>query len=165
MTARDVGRARDEVLAGAGDDRAPRRARVLVAVLLVLLLVPGVVGFDLWPLTGWRLFSLSRDADQVRWVLEAVDEAGGRRVVSLEELPLRYRHAEWPMAELPGASVERRDAVCRALLDPVLEVHPGTVGLSLSRDHARLVEIDGEWITEHDIEPFHTCAAGPEGGA
>lgn len=165
MTARDVGRARDEVPAGAGDDRAPRRARVLVAVLLVLLLVPGVVGFDLWPLTGWRLFSLSRDADQVRWVLEAVDEAGGRRVVSLEELPLRYRHAEWPMAELPGASAERRDAVCRALLDPVLEVHPGTVELSLSRDHARLVEIDGEWITEHDIEPFHTCAAGPEGGA
>ena len=105
MTAGDVDRARDEAPAATADaDRAPRGARVLVAALLVLLLVPGVVGFDLWPLTGWRLFSLSRDADQTRWVLEAVDATGDRRVVSLEELPLRYRHAEWPMAELPGAS-------------------------------------------------------------
>lgn len=166
MTAGDVDRARDEAPAATADaDRAPRGARVLVAALLVLLLVPGVVGFDLWPLTGWRLFSLSRDADQTRWVLEAVDATGDRRVVSLEELPLRYRHAEWPMAELPGASAERRDAVCRALLDPVREARPGTVELSLSRDHARLVEVDGEWITEHEIEPFHTCSAGPEAGA
>lgn len=151
--------------AEAGPDRAPRGARILVAVLMVLLVVPGVIGFDLWPLTGWRLFSLSRDADQTRWVLEAVDEQGERRVVSLEELPLRFRHAEWPMAELPGASPARRDAVCLALLDPVVAAHPSTVELSLSRDHARLVEVDGEWTTEHDVEPFHSCARdGGDGG-
>ena len=138
-------------------DDAPRSARVLVAVLFVLMLVPGVIGFDAWPLTGWRLFSLSRDADQTRWVLDAVDDAGGRRVVSLEELPLRYRHAEWPMVELPGASQARRDAVCQALLDAVVDVQPSTVELVLARDHARLVEGDGGWTTEHDLEPFHTC--------
>lgn len=148
-----------------GPDEAPRSARVFVAVLFVLLLVPGVIGFDAWPLTGWRLFSLSRDEDQTRWVLEAVDADGERRVVSLEELPLRYRHAEWPMAELPDASGARRDDVCEALLGAVAEVHPDTVELALSRDHARLVEVDGEWITEHDIEEFHTCrpAGGGEG--
>jgi hypothetical protein len=140
-------------------DEAPRSARIFVAVLFVLLLVPGLVGFDAWPLTGWRLFSLSRDADQTRWVLEAVDAAGERRVVSLEELPLGYRHAEWPMADLPGASTARRDAVCAALLDAVVDVHPSTVELTLSRDAARLIERDGEWLTEHDIEPFHTCRA------
>lgn len=138
-------------------DEAPRAARVFVAVLFVLLLVPGVIGFDLWPLTGWRLFSLSRDDDQTRWVLESVDGDGERRVVSLEELPLRYRHAEWPMAELPRASEERRDAVCHALLDPVLDAAPATVELALARDHVRLVESDGEWSTVHDIEEFHTC--------
>jgi hypothetical protein len=90
-------------------------------------------------------------------VLEAVDGQGERRVVSLEELPLRYRHAEWPMAELPGASAQRRDAVCGALLEAVAEVHPSTVELALSRDHARLVEDEGEWHTEHDIEEFHAC--------
>jgi hypothetical protein len=142
---------------GDAQDRAPRSARVFVAVLFVLLLVPGLVGIEAWPLTRWRLFSLSRDADQTRWVLEAVDAGGDRRVVSLEELPLGYRHAEWPMAELPGASDERRDAVCLALAEAVGKVHPDTVELALSRDHTRLVERGGEWVTEHDIEPFHTC--------
>lgn len=140
-------------------DTAPRSARIFVAVLFVLLLVPGVVGFDAWPLTGWRLFSLSRDADQTRWVLEAVDTAGDRRVVSLEELPLGYRHAEWPMAELPGASRERRDAVCVALADAAADVVPDLQELVIARDHAQLVERGGEWVTEHDLEPFHSCAS------
>lgn len=141
------------------DDGVPRAARVFVAVLFALLLVPGVIGFDAWPLTGWRLFSVSRDADQTRWVIEATDADRASRVVSLEELPLRYRHAEWPMAELPGASDERRDAVCRALLRPVLEVEPDTTELTIARDHARLVHRGGEWVTEHDLEPVHTCTA------
>lgn len=152
-----MNRTEDDSRAGAPPDEAPRSARVLVAILFTLLLVPGVIGFDLWPLTGWRLFSLSRDADQTRWVLQAVDDAGERDVVSLEELPLRYRHAEWPMSELPGASQARRDDVCEALLGPVVEARPGTVTLELARDHAELVEIDGNWQTTHDIEPFHSC--------
>jgi hypothetical protein len=140
-------------------DEAPRSARVLVAVLLVLLLVPGLVGFDAWPLTGWRLFSLSRDATQTRWVFEAVAADGERRVVSPEELPLAYRHAEWPMAELPGASEARRDAVCGALLGGVRRIEPGTVELVIGRDHQRLAKVDGAWVTAHAIEPFHSCRA------
>ena len=122
-------------------DRAPRSARIFVAVLFVLLLVPGVVGFDAWPLTGWRLFSVSRDADQTRWVIRATDEDGDTRTVSLEELPLRYRHAEWPMSELPGASDERRHAVCEALRRRrASRSSPTTVELTIARDRARLVE-------------------------
>jgi len=139
------------------DDRAPRSARILVAVLFVLLLVPGIIGFDRWPLTGWRLFSLSRGAEQSFWVLEAVDGDGERQVVSLEELPLRYRHAAWPIAESRGASAAERDALCQALLEPVVDVHPDTVELAIGRDHAELVERDGEWSTTHDIEPFLDC--------
>ena len=138
-------------------DEAPRSARILVGILFVLMLVPGVIGFDAWPLTGWRLFSLSRGAEQSFWVLEAVDADGDRRVVSLEELPLRYRHAAWPMAELRSASDGRRDEVCTALLGAVVDVHPDTSELVIARDHARLVERDGEWATEHDLEPFHSC--------
>jgi hypothetical protein len=139
------------------EDAVPRSARWLVGVLLVLLLVPGLVGFDLWPLTGWRLFSLSRDATQTRWVLEAVDTDGSSRVVSLEELPLGYRHAEWPMAELPGSSTERRDDVCAALLDAVLDVDPSTAELRIARDHAELVQRGGEWEVRHDLDTFHAC--------
>lgn len=149
-------------------DGVPRAVRVFVAVLFALMLVPGVIGFDAWPLTGWRLFSVSRHAEQTRWVIEATDADGASRVVSLEELPLRYRHAEWPMSELSGASDDRREAVCRALLDPVLDVEPETVELTIARDHARLVHRGGEWVTDHDLEPVHSCAASGlrgEGGS
>ena len=149
--------------AGDGGDGVPRSARIFVAVLFALLLVPGLIGFDVWPLTGWRLFSASRHAEQTRWVIEATDADGGSRVVSLEELPLRYRHAEWPMSGLTGASDERREAVCQALLGPVLDVEPGTTELTVARDHARLVHRHGEWVTEHDLEPVHSCTPDGDG--
>lgn len=147
-------------------DTVPRAARWLVGAVLVLLLVPGLIGFEAWPLTGWRLFSLARDDTQTRWVLQAVDEAGSARLVSLEELPLRYRHAEWPMADLPGASPERRQDVCEALLGAVVDVEPGTAELHIARDRARLVERQSEWVVVDDLEVVHTCRPdGPEGAA
>ncbi len=138
-------------------DAAPKSARWLVGALLVLLLVPGLVGFDLWPLTGWRLFSLARDETQTLWVLEAVDGNGSSRLVDVEELPLRYRHAEWPMADLPGASTARRQAMCEALLGAVVDVEPSTAELRIARDRARLEERDGDWGVVDDLEVIHTC--------
>lgn len=140
-------------------DQAPRAARIFVALLLVLMLVPGLIGFDAWPLTGWRLFSLARDATQTRWVIEGVDAGGARHVVNLEDLPLAYRHAEWPMADLPGASTARRDAVCRALLGGVAKIEPATVALVIARDHQTLTHGDHGWVTRHAIVPFHSCQA------
>jgi hypothetical protein len=138
-------------------DAVPKSARWLVGALLVLLLVPGLVGFDLWPLTGWRLFSLARDDTQTLWVLEAVDGDGSSRLVDVEELPLRYRHAEWPMADLPGASTARRQAVCEALLGAVVDVEPSIAELRIARDQARLEEGDGEWAVVDDLDVIHTC--------
>jgi len=146
-------------------DAVPRSARWLVGTLLVLLLVPGLVGFDAWPLTGWRLFSLARDETQTLWVLEAVDGGGSPRRVDLEELPLRYRHAEWPMADLPGASTARRQAVCEALLAAVVDVEPATAELRIARDAARLEERDGEWTVVDDLEVVHACQTDDLGGA
>ena len=138
-------------------DAVPRSARWWVGTLFVLLLVPGLVGFDLWPLTGWRLFSLARDDTQTLWVLEAVDRDGSSRLVDVEELPLRYRHAEWPMADLPGASTGRRQAVCEALLGAVIDVEPSTAELRIARDRARLEEGDGEWAVVDDLQVIHSC--------
>jgi hypothetical protein len=146
-------------------DAAPRSARWLVGALFVLLLVPGLIGFDAWPLTGWRLFSLARDDTQTLWVLQAVDEDGSSRLVDVEELPLRHRHAEWPMADLPGASTERRQAVCEALLGAIVDVEPATVELRIARDEAQLQERDGEWVVMDDLEVLHTCRPADLGGA
>lgn len=135
----------------------PRTARWFVAVLFALLLVPGVVGFDAWPLTGWRLFSALRDESQNRWVVQAVNGSGEARIVSLEELPLGYRHAEWPMADLPGSSEAHRQSVCQALVDAVVKVRPDTVEVQIAEDAQRLVERDGEWVLTHDPEVEVTC--------
>ena len=77
--------------------------------------------------------------------------------MSFEELPLRYRHAAWPIAELPRASDARREAVCQALLEPTLDVVPDLVALHLVRDRQRLVHEAGEWAVHHDPEVLHTC--------
>ena len=144
-------------------DEIPRSARWFVGVLLVLLLVPGLIGFDAWPLTGWRLFSLSRDATQNRWVVEAVDADGKAMTVSLEDLPLGYRHAEWPIADLPGASEAKRQRVCQALADAVGEVRPTTVEVRLAKDAQELVKQDGEWVVTHDPEVFTSCQPATAG--
>lgn len=134
-------------------------ARWLVGVTLILLSVPGLIGFELWPMSGWRLFSLARDNSQTQWVLEASTD-DGERTVTLEELPLRFRHAAWPMADLPGSDEDRRERVCQALLTPAAEaVGSGLRSLSIVKDRQRLVERDGEWVIEHDPETIHTCEA------
>lgn len=108
-------------------------------------------------MTAWRLFSLSRGERQTAWGVHAVTADGAERPVSFEELPLRYRHAAWPIAELPRASDARREAVCQALLEPTLDVVPDLVALHLVRDRQRLVHEAGEWVVHHDPEVLHTC--------
>ena len=141
----------------------PRPARWLVAVLMALLLVPGVIGFDMWPLTGWRLFSLSRDGTQNRWVVEAVDADGGVSTVSLEELPLGYRHAEWVMADLPGSSAARQADVCQALAGAVADVRPDAVEVAITKDAQTLEQEGGDWVLTHDPEVLVACPAADPG--
>lgn len=143
------------------DAGAPPGGRRLVAVALALLLTAGLIGFEAWPMTAWRLFSLSRGERQTAWVIHATTADGEERLVSFEELPLRYRHAAWPIAELPRAGEARREEVCLALLEPTREVVPELTALRLVRDRQRLVREAGEWVVAHDPEVLHTCEAGP----
>ena len=129
-----------------------RTARLWVTTLLVLLCVPGVIGFELWPLTGWRLFSLARDGSQTEWALDAVT-AGAMKEVDLEQLPLAFRNASWPLAELADASSARRESVCLALLDGVRDVLPDADGLVLVRERRTMHE---DRISERR-EAIHRC--------
>lgn len=134
-----------------------RVQRVWVATLLALLVVPGVIGFDAWPLTGWRLFSLSRDAAQTEFALDVrVEGAAGFREIDLEQLPLAFRNAAWPLAELPGGSPARRQAVCEALLEGVRRTIPDTRELALVRERRRMRSADEPTISE-DREIIHRC--------
>lgn len=114
-------------------------------------------------MTAWRLFSLSRGDRQTEWLIDAVTADGTTRTVSLEELPVRYRHAAWPMADLPDESERRREDVCQALLEATQDVVPDLVELRIVRDRQRLVEQEGDWVVTHDPEVIHAC--GPEAPA
>jgi hypothetical protein len=146
----------------AATEIAPR-VRWFVGILLTLLLVPGLIGFDAWPLTAWRLFSLSRGDTQLRWEIEAVDRSGDVRQVDLDELPFAFHLAEWPLATLdePGSSDGDRDRVCRALLEGVTDELPATTGITIVRNDRRLTEQDGEWVVVEDRRPVHDCRVQP----
>lgn len=129
--------------------------KVWVYGLLVLLCVPGVIGFDAWPLTGWRLFSLSRDGSQTEWALDAETPTGIVHV-DLEELPLAFRNAAWKLADLPKAPERRKQAVCIALLDGVRDAVPQATALVIVRERQ---EMRGSARVVAEREPVHHCAA------
>lgn len=142
------------------DDKVSRPARVFVSAIIGLIVVFAALDIELWPMTGWRLFSTIRDEAQTGWVAEATDAQGDARIVSFEELPLGYRNSAWVVAELPDASAEQRESVCQAMFDAISEVEPDTVSVRVARDRARLEEQDGEWVVIHDLETLQTCDSG-----
>jgi hypothetical protein len=133
-----------------------RLQRAWVVVLLVLLVVPGVIGFDLWPLTGWRLFSLSRDATQTEWALDA-RRGDAFEEIDLEQLPMAFRNAAWPMATLPSASPTRRTELCEALLLGVRSAITDVRELALVREVRHLEVVDGEESISEEREVLVRC--------
>lgn len=135
--------------------------RRFVVGLVAVLVLAGAAGVDRWPVTAWRLFSLSRDDTQSAWVLEAVVADGRTTDLDLEDLPLAYRNGAWVLDGLPGAGAARREEVCEALLAAVRGVVASASGLRLVHDHQRLVVVGGDRTErEHDREVVHGCGAG-----
>ena len=147
------------------DARPPRAVRRFVAVLFALLAVAGLIGFEAWPLTAWRLFSLARDDQQTRWEVDALDVEGDSVTVDLDELPIAYRNAEWPLSGLAGAGERRRDEVCRALLRGVRGELPDAVALHVVRNHRQVHEEGGDWVVTEDREVWHECGEDVGGGS
>ena len=143
-----------------------RLGRGLVLGVLVLLLAAGVVGIESWPLTEWKLFSASRDETQTTYVLAAAIEGrddGRMTPFDLEDLPLGYRTAEWPMSRLTRLPDDERDEICVALLDGVIDaVGTPDVAVELWRDRQTKVEEDGDWVITHDVEVLQRCAREPD---
>jgi hypothetical protein len=135
-----------------------------VVAVLGLLLLGGLVGIEAWPVTEWRLFSAARDDRQTTHVVAAAtdDEPGGALVpFDLEDLPLGYRTAEWPMSRLSRLSSAERAAICSALYDGIADaIDDPSIAVEIWRDEQRLVERDGEWVTTHDVTILQGCQRG-----
>lgn len=143
-------------------DGVPRHIRVFVAVLFALLVIPGLVGFDAWPLTAWRLFSADRGNTQTRWEIATLTGDGEQIPLDLDELPIAFRNAEWILAELPaaGSGDARREEVCQALLAAVHEhADADAAGLVIVKNRRTMHEADGSFEPVDDREAVHTCEA------
>lgn len=124
---------------------------------LVLLLIPGIIGFDLWPLNAWRLFSFARTDLQPAWEIEAVDARGGVTEIDLDTLPLGYQLAEWHMAQLENAPDARRDDVCTAFLKIISDDRPGTAQVNVVLNDQHMVRRNGRWTVDPERRLFHSC--------
>jgi hypothetical protein len=98
------------------DDLPSRGVRGFVAVFLSAFLLCGLLGLELWPLTGWRLFSELRTDRQVTWRATVV-AAGEETQIAFAELPRAYRNFPLVMRTFADMPAGRQAATCRAWLD------------------------------------------------
>lgn len=125
-------------------DELPRRGvRVFVAMFLSAFTVCGLLGLELWPLTGWRLFSQLRTDHQVGWRATVVGE-GGESQIAFSQLPRAYRNFPLVMRTFAGLPRAEQTAACRAWLDAAQRERPGA-------SEVRIYRVD--WYLSHRRGP------------
>ena len=90
------------------------------AFLLVFALT-GVAHLELFPFSGFRLFSEVRDDQRTSWELRAVDAQGHELEIEVDHLPLGYRQAKRLIATMDDLDGPERDALCDAWATPLRE--------------------------------------------
>ena len=102
-------------------DGVSRRTRRAVHWFLLVFAITGVAHLELWPFTGFRLFSELRPSVRESWAIVAVDRAGDEHGVALHELPVAYRNTAKILLGFDHRSPQSRDAVCDAWATPLRE--------------------------------------------
>lgn len=106
------------------DEVSPRVRRALHWFLLAFA-VCGVAHVELWPLTGFRLFSELRPAERQSWELVAIDPHHGEHPIVLHHLPVAYRNTAKLLLGFPHRSAASRDTVCDAWAAAYEDAHRG----------------------------------------
>jgi len=117
--------------------RVPAWTRAFVAVFLAAFIVCGVGGIELWPLTGWRLFSVSRQRLDVGWSAMTVDMRGREAPLPLGRMPISYRGAALLVGRFARMKDADREALCEVLVAGANRVGARAVSLRIYR-----VEVD-----------------------
>ena len=96
----------------------PRTRRGVHAFLLVFA-ITGIAHLELYPFSGFRLFSELRGDERRGWQLRAVDDEGEEVGISLGHLPLGYRQTARLIPGMADMSADERDEICNAWADPL----------------------------------------------
>ena len=97
------------------------RTRHLLHVFLLVFVITGIAHIELYPFSGFRLFSELRGDERRGWQLRAVDDEGDEVGISLGHLPLGYRQTARLIPGMADLSADERDEICNAWADPLRE--------------------------------------------
>jgi hypothetical protein len=135
----------------------PTRIRVFVGCFLGIVVLFGAVGFEAWPLTAFRLFSVARDDTRTSWEARTVDAEGRETPFGQADLPLGYRLAEWPLTEFPSSSDSTREAVCRGIARGARDAGRDVVSVRVYRVREHIRRAGGEWVIDAEPELYSEC--------
>jgi hypothetical protein len=105
------------------DDRAtiPRWTRGFAYGLISLVLLAGLASVEVWPLSGFKLFSATRGPTSVSWELRPViDQREGERLSFADE-GAGFGYSVLALDDFDEMSAAERDEICAAWVRPLRE--------------------------------------------
>ncbi|MBK5221629.1 MAG: hypothetical protein JJE52_01880 [Acidimicrobiia bacterium] len=127
-------------------------SRLVIYGLPLLLVVVAALDLNVWPATGWRLFSGVRQETQVTWIVDAVDESGGvRRYDPATAGPRRstWRHSLDHSVDDPA----HQESLChdwlseaRASSPSIRQLRVRRAVVTVPRDEAGRAQVDWERV-------------------
>ena len=115
-----------------GVHASPAATRWFVRAFLAAFFVCAIVGFEFWPLTGFRLFSQLRHETRTMWVADTVSPQG-ETTLWFSQLPRAYQGFNliiWQFGRLSAAS---QRAACAAWLTEARRVRQGVTAIRIYR--------------------------------
>jgi hypothetical protein len=117
--------------ADAAGDRVPAATRWFVWSFLTAFLVCATVGIELWPLSGFRLFSSLRHETRTMWVADSVGSDGAETEVFFTDLPRAYQGFGLLMGGFRRLPPSTQLATCEAYLSEVRRVEGPATALRI----------------------------------
>jgi len=117
-------------------------------IALTLLFVAGIVGIELWPFTGWRLYATPRGPMSEKHYAYRVGPGGAEHKIDYDRLPYSYGRAPYLLDKFPSFDAAERETVCDGLAHGEREAGRPVVEIRVYRERRRVVPVNGERHTK-----------------